>query len=153
LGITWVPATLEPEVTEAAVQDFMTFVLMDRDIDCNASSDRDDVVKWLGLAAGLHEAAVNEAKPMLRREQVFVVGDLALLEEEGGLGSVFTTLVSARRVRDALRLRSGHQPATVGCPAGGLTRVAQGGRPTATHHHGFRHCTPQAAHGRCGARS
>jgi hypothetical protein len=51
-------------------------------------------------------AAVYEAKPRLRRVQVFVVGDLALLEEEGGLGSVFTTLVSARRVRDALRLRS-----------------------------------------------
>ena len=61
----------------------------------------------------------------LRREQVFVVGDLALLEEEGGLGSVFTTLVSARRVRDALRLRSGHQPATVGCPAGGRSRAAE----------------------------
>ena len=106
---TWVPATLEPE---AAVEDLMTFVLMDHDIERNASSDRDDVVEW-------HEAAVNEAKPRLRREQVFVVGDLALLEEEGGLGSVFTTLVSARRVRDALRLRSGHQPATVGCPAGG----------------------------------
>ena len=70
-------------------------------------------------------AAVNEAKPRLRREQVFVVGDLALLEEEGGLGSVFTTLVSARRVRDALRLRSGHQPATVGCPAGGLSGAAE----------------------------
>ena len=79
----------------------------------------------MGLAAGLHEAAVNEAKPRLRREQVFVVGDLALLEEEGGLGSVFTTLVSARRVRDALRLRSGHQPATVGCPAGGRSRAAK----------------------------
>ena len=61
----------------------------------------------------------------LRREQVFVVGDLALLEEEGGLGSVFTTLVSARRVRDALRLRSRHQPATVGCPAGGRSRAAE----------------------------
>jgi len=35
---TWVPATLEPDVTEAAVQDFMTFVLMDRDIACNAST-------------------------------------------------------------------------------------------------------------------
>ena len=70
----------------------MTFVLMNHDIERNASSDRDDVVEW-------HEAAVNEAKPRLRREQVFVVGDLALLEEEGGLGSVFTTLVSARRVR------------------------------------------------------
>ena len=58
-------------------------------------SDRDNVVKWLGLASGLHEAAVDEAKPMLRREQVFVVGDLALLEEEGGLGSVFTILSSA----------------------------------------------------------
>ena len=122
---TWVPATLEPEVTEAAVQDFMAFVLMDHEIERNASSDRDDVVEWLGLAAGLHAAAVNEAKPRLRREQVFVVGDLALLEEEGGLGSVFTTLVSARRVRDALRLRSGHQPATVGCPAGGRSRAAE----------------------------
>ena len=29
----------------------------------------------------------------------------------------------------------------------------QGGRPTATHHHGYRHCTPQAAHGRCRARN
>ena len=122
---TWVPATLEPEVTEAAVEDFMAFVLMDHDIERHASSDRDDVVEWLGLAAGLHAAAVNEAKPRLRREQVFVVGDLALLEEEGGLGSVFTTLVSARRVRDALRLRSGHQPATVGCPAGGLSGSAE----------------------------
>ena len=28
----------------------------------------------------------------------------------------------------------------------------QGGRPTATHHHGYRHCTPQAAHGHCRAR-
>jgi hypothetical protein len=28
----------------------------------------------------------------------------------------------------------------------------QGGRPTATHYHGYRHCTPQAAHGRCRAR-
>ena len=71
---TWVPATLEPE---AAVEDLMTFVLMDHDIERNASSDRDDVVEW-------HEAAVNEAKPRLRREQVFVVGDLALLEEEAG---------------------------------------------------------------------
>ena len=97
----------------------MTFVLMDHDIERNAGSDRDDVVEW-------HEAAaVNEAKPRLRREQVFVVGDLALLEEEGGLGSVFTTLVSARRVRDALRLRSRHQPATVGCPAGGRSRAAE----------------------------
>ena len=96
----------------------MTFVLMDHDIERNAGSDQDDVVEW-------HEAAVNEAKPRLRREQVFVVGDLALLEEEGGLGSVFTTLVSARRVRDALRLRSGHQPATVGCPAGGRSRAAE----------------------------
>ena len=112
---TWVPATLEPE---AAVEDLMTFVLMDHDIERNAGSDQDDVVEW-------HEAAVNEAKPRLRREQVFVVGDLALLEEEGGLGSVFTTLVSARRVRDALRLRSGHQPATVGCPAGGRSRAAE----------------------------
>ena len=51
---TWVPATLEPEVTEAAVEDFMAFVLMDHDIERNASSDRDDVVEWLGLAAGLH---------------------------------------------------------------------------------------------------
>jgi len=41
---TWVPATLEPEVTEAVVQDCMTFVLMDHDIERNASSDRDDVV-------------------------------------------------------------------------------------------------------------
>ena len=78
---TWVPATLEPEVTQAAVEDFMAFVLMDHDIERNASSDRDDVVEWLALAAGLHAAAVNdEAKPRLRREQVFVVGDLALLE-------------------------------------------------------------------------
>ena len=63
---TWVPATLEPEVTEAAVEDLMTFVLMDHDIERNASSessDRDDVIEWLGLAAGLHEAVVNEAKP------------------------------------------------------------------------------------------
>ena len=30
---------------------------------------------------------------------------------------------------------------------------SQGGRPTATHHHGYRHCTPQAAHGRCRARN
>jgi len=29
----------------------------------------------------------------------------------------------------------------------------KGGRPTATHHHGYRHCTPQAAHGRCRARN
>ena len=29
----------------------------------------------------------------------------------------------------------------------------QGGRPTATHHHGYRHCTPQAAHGHCRARN
>ena len=29
----------------------------------------------------------------------------------------------------------------------------QGGRPTATHHHCYRHCTPQAAHGRCRARN
>ena len=50
---------------------------MDRD----GSGDQDDVIVWLGLAAGLHEAAVNEAKPRLRREQVFVIGDLALLEE------------------------------------------------------------------------
>ena len=28
----------------------------------------------------------------------------------------------------------------------------QGGRPTATHHHGYRQCTPQAAHGHCRAR-
>ena len=44
----------------------MTFVLMDHDIERNASSessDRDDVIEWLGLAAGLHEAVVNEAKP------------------------------------------------------------------------------------------
>ena len=122
---TWVPATLEPEVTQAAEQDFMAFVLMDHDIERHASSDRDEV-EWLALAAGLHAAAVNdEAKPRLRREQVFVVGDLALLEEEGRLGSVFTNLVSARRVRDALRLRSGHQPATVGCPAGGRSRAAE----------------------------
>jgi len=42
---TWVPATLEPEpeVTEAAVEDFMAFVLMDHDIERNASSDRDDM--------------------------------------------------------------------------------------------------------------
>ena len=80
----------------------MTFVLMDHDIERNASSDPDDVVEWLDLAAGLHETAVDKAKPR-RREQVFVVDDLALLEEEGGLGSVFSTLVSARRVRDAPR--------------------------------------------------
>ena len=29
----------------------------------------------------------------------------------------------------------------------------QGGRPTATHHYGYRHSTPQAAHGRCRARN
>jgi hypothetical protein len=29
----------------------------------------------------------------------------------------------------------------------------QGGRLTATHHHGYRHCTPQAAHGHCRARN
>ena len=27
------------------------------------------------------------------------------------------------------------------------------GRRTATHHHGYPHCTPQAAHGRCRARN
>ena len=108
----------------------MTFVLMDHDIERNAGSDQDDVVEW-------HEAAVNETKPRLRREQVFVVGDLALLEEEGGLGSVFTTLVSARRVRDALRLRSGHQPATVGCPAGGRSRAAEEGGSAEWHPPGF----------------
>ena len=44
--------------------------------------------------------------------------------EEGGLGDVFTTRVSARKVRDALRLRSAAQPATVDCPAGGRSREA-----------------------------
>ena len=93
---------------------------MDRD----GSGDQDDVIVWLGLAAGLHEDVVNEAKLRLRSEQVYVVGDLALLVEEGGLSDVFTTRVSARKVRDALRLRSAAQPATVGCPAGGRSRAA-----------------------------
>ena len=93
---------------------------MDRD----GSGDQEDVVEWLGLTAGLHEDVVTEATPRLRSEQVFVVGDLALLEEEGGLGDVFTTRVSARKVRDALRLRSAVQSATVDCPAGGRSRAA-----------------------------
>ena len=79
---------------------------MDRD----GSGDQYDVVKWLGLTAGLHEDVVTEATPRLRSEHVYVVSDLALLEEEGGLGDVFTTRVSARKVRDALRLRSAAQP-------------------------------------------
>ena len=29
----------------------------------------------------------------------------------------------------------------------------QGGRPIATHHHGYRQRTPQAAHGHCRARN
>ena len=95
--------------------------VMDRD----GSGDQEDVVEWLGLTAGLHEDVVTEATPRLRSEHVYVVGDLALLEQEGGLGDVFTTRVSARKVRDALRLRSGHQPATVGCPAGGRSRAAE----------------------------
>ena len=61
--------------------------MMDRD----GSGDQDDVIVWLGLAAGLHEDVVNEAKLRLRSEQVYVVGDLALLVEEGGLSDVFTT--------------------------------------------------------------
>ena len=93
---------------------------MDRD----GSGDQEDVVEWLGLTAGLHEDVVTEATPRLRREHVYVVSDLALLEEEGGLGDVFTTRVSARKVRDALRLRSAAQPATVDCPAGGRSREA-----------------------------
>ena len=93
---------------------------MDRD----GSGDQEDVVEWLGLTAGLHEDVVTEATPRLRSEHVYVVSDLALLEEEGGLGDVFTTRVSARKVRDALRLRSAAQPATVDCPAGGRSREA-----------------------------
>ena len=80
--------------------------VMDRD----GSGDQEDVVEWLGLTAGLHEDVVTEATPRLRSEHVYVVSDLALLEEEGGLGDVFTTRVSARKVRDALRLRSAAQP-------------------------------------------
>ena len=90
----------------------------------DGSGDQDDVVKWLGLAVGLHEDVVTEATPRLRSEQVYVVSDLALLVEEGGLSDVFTTRVSARKVRDALRLRSAAQPATVDCPAGGRSRAA-----------------------------
>ena len=93
---------------------------MDRD----GSGDQEDVVEWLGLTAGLHEDVVTEATPRLRSEHVYVVSDLALLEEEGGLGDVFTTRVSARKVRDALRLRSAAHPATVDCPAGGRSRAA-----------------------------
>ena len=52
---------------------------MDRD----GSDDQDDVIMWLGLAAGLHEDVVNEAKLRLRREHVYVVGDLG----SGGSGS------------------------------------------------------------------
>ena len=72
---------------------------MDRD----GSDDQDDVIMWLGLAAGLHEDVVNEAKPRLRREHVYVVGDLALLEEEGRarrrLHYPRQRQVSARKVR------------------------------------------------------
>jgi len=40
-----------------------------------------------------------------------------------------------------------------GSGLGQATRPSEGGRPTATHHHGYRQCTPQAAHGRCRARN
>ena len=43
--------------------------MMNRD----GSGDQDDVVKWLGLAVGLHEDVVTEATPRLRSEQVYVV--------------------------------------------------------------------------------
>ena len=53
--------------------------MMDRD----GSDDQDDVIMWLGLAAGLHEDVVDEAKaatPRLRlSEQVYVSGLFAVL--------------------------------------------------------------------------
>ena len=68
----------------------MTFVLTDHDIERNASSNRNDVLETQRVAgsgrAGVHEAAVNEAKSpqataTARAGGVFVIGDLALLEE------------------------------------------------------------------------
>ena len=49
--------------------------LMDRD----GGSDRDDMVEWLGLAAGLHEDVVDEAKaakPRLRMSELVYVSGL-----------------------------------------------------------------------------
>lgn len=49
--------------------------LMDRD----GGSDRDDMVEWLGLAAGLHEDVVDEAKaakPSLRMSELVYVSGL-----------------------------------------------------------------------------
>ena len=53
----------------------------------------------------------------------------------------------------AFSVESGLEPnKTVPNPvcASSLDRKPRGqeGRPTATHHHGYPHCTPQAAHGR-----
>eukprot|EP00964_Phaeocystis_antarctica_P035583 scaffold20330_cov46-Phaeocystis_antarctica.AAC.1 len=45
-----------------------------------------------------------------------------------------------------------------GCPVPGAYPVwtkqrGEGGRPTATHHHAYRHRTPEAAYGHCRARN
>ena len=73
-------------------------------------------------------------------------------------GSMFQSTASAQgvaAVRSAWKVAPSR---TRRCPTRCTDPVwtkqrGQGGRPTATHHYGYRHYTPQAAHGRCRARN